>query len=208
MERALQQYYDQALKEYTAGDYYQILLDAKNEYFAKVGPAREEDADYEARMNCFNDWYLLQYVAPDKTKTPIKDFLIRQKADQAVRTAFYEVNYSLFEYAGHNFSKQIVLQDILHGQKIALVSGHEHPGLVKGDIFIGRILNYGGKNNLMAGVCLLPREIRPMLQQHCKKIRQQRAADQEIPFLMKLELLKTKWKNYAHLPAQKFFKFS
>jgi hypothetical protein len=205
MDQALKEHFDRALVEYTTGNHVTTLLTAKKEYFEMSGPVQEEDDDYEARMNSFNDWYILQYVAPDKTKTAIKEYLLKNNIDTEIREAFCNVNYSLFEYLGTNFSKQISLHDLLHDKKFSLAPGHSFPGLVKNDVFTGRVINFKGHPQLVSGLCILPREIRPQLIDQCKKIRKSKDVKQEAPFLFKVEFLKSKWKHYNHLSATKFF---
>ena len=74
-ENVLQLHLDQAMKEYMTGNHYDTLIEAKSEYFVLTGQANEDDDDYEARMNSFNDWYILQFMSKRNTRTVIKDYL-------------------------------------------------------------------------------------------------------------------------------------
>ena len=56
---------DNALREYTSGKHYQTLLQAREQYFSMTGEIFDDDDDYDARMNGFNDWYLLQFISKE-----------------------------------------------------------------------------------------------------------------------------------------------
>ena len=207
MNLEIRQHIDNVLQEYTTEQYYERLLAAKDEYFSLTGKVNEDDDDYEARMSSFNEWYVFQYIARQDTRSCMKDYLLKNNIERELSLALLDINYSVFEYLGENLKKNIVLRDIFHSQKIVLPKGHAIPGLLKNDIFIGRIISYKGQNNLLDGIGILPKEVRPILKKQFKKVLKLNDKSMETKFLMQVEYLKNKWKHYGHIGAAKIFVF-
>ena len=208
MDNSLKEHFEKALEIYTQGVHYDTLLEAKKEYFEITGQANDDDNDFEARMNSFNEWYVLQFISKRGTRTVISDYLIQHPVNDFLAKSLSSVNYSLFEYVGKNFRKADVLFDILHDKKVPLPKGGVLPSIIEGDICVGRILSYESKNYLMTGLCVIPKEVRPILKKECKKVRNLKNPNEELKFLLKIESFKTKWIRYGHVDATKIFKFS
>lgn len=207
MHPSLKEHFLKALDIYTQGNHYETLLEAKKEYFTITGQANDDDDDFEARMNSFNEWYVLQFISKRGTRTVISDYLINNQVDDFLAKALTGVNYSLFEYVGKNFRGYDVLYDMLHDKKIALPKGESLPSIIKDDIFVGRVLTYEDKNYLMSGLCVIPKDVRGILKKECKKVRKLKNPNEELKFLLKIESFKTKWIRYGHVDATKIFKF-
>jgi hypothetical protein len=206
-ENVLQKHLEQAMQEYMAGMHYDTLIEAKTAYFQLTGQVNEDDDDYEARMNSFNDWYILQFMSKRNTRTVIKDYLTKNQVDDRISKTLLAVNHSLFEYTGDSMKGQVVLKDLLHDKKIVLPKGHPRPAIVKNDIFTGRTLSLDDQSYLLSGICILPREVRSLLTKQCKKVRKQKDPAKEVEFLLRVEFLKTKWRRYGHIEASKIFVF-
>ena len=199
---------DRILVEYTRGHHLESLIEAKKEYFELTGTLTEEDDEYESRMNAFNDWYLFQYLSKRKTKTVVKDFLEKNQIEDTVAKSLLSVNHSLFEFKKINFFKRIVLEDVLHGKTITLPKDGLTIGIVKGDMFTGRLLNFDNNYYLLKGVCIYPESVKSILRKESKKIRKLKDPNQEHSFLLKLEQLKTKSLRYGHIDMTKIFVFA
>ncbi len=206
-ENILQFHINMAVKEYMSGNHYDTLIEAKNQYFSQTGQVNEEDDDYEARMNSFNDWYILQFVSKRNTRTVIKDYLTKYQIDDRLAKSLLNVNHSLLEYTGNTFSGKIILKDILHDKKIILPKDHPCLAIVKRDIFLGRTLEIDGMSYLLSGICILPKEVKSIFNKESKKIRKLKDPKKEREYLMRVEFLKTKWKRYGHIGAAKIFIF-
>lgn len=227
----IKQHLEQALMEYTTGERYEILLKAKEEYFALTGVIHEESDEFEHKMNCFNDWFLLHYTLPNNgpdsdssteeeveknsrvssgdynNLTIIKSYLLSKgiENDEIIK-AFSNVNYSLFEFKKTNGKKQAVLKDILHDSNIVL--SEMQIGIIEKDIFVGRTINVNGENYLLRGICVLPAETKSVCSKQSKLIRKLNNRSEEFSFLLNLEFLKTKWTRYSrHIEANKIFVF-
>lgn len=206
MMNTLKEHLEKVLVQYTQGEYFEELKAAKEIYFSLTGKLDEDRDEFEARMNCFNDWYLFQYKNKEGLRV-IEDYIRHNDLDGELSQAFLNVNHSLFEFSKVNFRKQIVLKDVLHDEKIILIKDHPHIGLVEGDIFIGRVLKYKGDNFLLRGVRTLPTPVKSILRKQSKKVRKLNSFEEELNFLLKLENLKTKTTHYAHIDPTKIFVF-
>jgi hypothetical protein len=207
MNQVLKEHFDKALGIYTTGVHYDTLLEAKKEYFEITGQANDDDDDFEARMNAFNEWYVLQFISRRGTRTVISDYLINNPVDDILAKSLTSVNYSLFEYTGKSFRGFDVLYDMLHDKKIKLTKDVALPSIIKDDIFVGRVLIYQDEVHLMSGLCVIPKDVRGILKKECKRVRKLKNPNEELKFLLKTESFKTKWIRYGHVDATKIFKF-
>jgi len=198
---------EKMLTRYTQGEHFERLKLAKDAYIALTGKLDEDKDEFESRMNCFNEWYLFQWK-DESGKKIVEDYIRTEKLDEDLSQAFLNVNHSLLEFSKTNWRGQVVLLDILHDEKIPLVKGHRHIGLVEDDLFIGRVIRYKGDNFLMHGVCTLPQSIRSVLKKQSKKVRKMNSFEEELKFLLSLESLKTKSMHYQHIEPSKIFVFN
>jgi len=204
----IEEHLEKAREKYTSGVHYETLIEARKEYFEITGQVNEEDDDYESRMNAFNDWYLLQFVSRRGTRTVIKEYLTQNTIEDNVSKSLLTLNHSIFEFGDMNFSKKLILKDILHDNKIKLPITHPQLGLIKSDLFIGRVITYNEENYLLSGLCTLPKQVKSIIAKECKKIRKLKDPMREVEFLLKLESLKTKWRRYGHIDVTKIFIFA
>lgn len=208
MNSELESQFDKALSFYTSEDHYDYLLKAKDEYFSLTGSLNEDDDEYETKMNCFNDWYLSLFKPRGKELTLWQEYAKEKELSDNLFETFSRPNYSLFEFLKFNFKKQVVIKDILHGKKLTLPKDHRPVGLIPGDLFVGRTLEFNGEPYLMHGLCLFPSDVKSVLTKEAKKIRKLSDLKEEEGFLLSLEKLKTKWKSYGHIDINKIFVFN
>jgi hypothetical protein len=197
---------DKILEEYTSGQFFNQLIEARDEYFGLTGVINEEDHDYEAKMNSFNDWYIFHYLNRGSKSTILNDYLEKNSVDEAVARSLRNVTYSLFEVL--KVGKVIKLKDILRDKKLELAKDHRDLGCVEGDLFTGRIVSYDKQIYLLSGMCTLPRGTEKILKREVKKIRKAQDPNLEMKFLLQLELFKIKWLRYSHLDLSRIFDFS
>lgn len=199
---------DKALKEYSSGDFYPMVLEAKKEYTILTGQINDDDDDYENRVNAFNDWYILQYIVPEFGSSVIEEYARKHALTDDLCKTLFHFNHSLFQYGGENFKKTKVIKDYLHhGHKLTLSNESPAPGLLKGDLFTGRLLDYKGERFLLSGLCILPKEMGSRLVSEACKVQRAGNKEFETNFLMKLEYFQTKWTRYSHLPPERIFQF-
>lgn len=207
MHESLRYLLEKVLSQYSTGDYYQSLLQAKEDYFAKTGKAFEEDEDYESRMASFNDWYCLQYQPDETGQTFFQQYTLKNSVLPELVQAINDVNHSLFEYTGTTFRGLHILKDILHDKKITLAKSHTVLSMVKGDLFIGRTTLYKDENYLFNGLRMMPKEAKKAMQKEAKRVRKLHNKRDDLDFLFFTESLKTKWQRYGHIDVNKIFVF-
>ena len=218
MHESLRYFLEKILLKYSEKDFYDQLVAAKEHYFQKTGKVFEEDEDYESRMAAFNDWYVLEY-SKDEGETFFQKYISENKVTPEVVEAVKGTTHSLYEYTGTSFKGLHVLKDILHDVKVTLAKSHSTPSLLKGDMFIGRVVHYLDESYLYNGLRVMPKDAASILKKETKKIRklikktpedenkQRIQEDLESKFLFLVESHKTKWQHYGHVNVEKIFVF-
>lgn len=207
IHETLRYHFDRALQKFSSGSAYEQLLKAKTIYFDLVGKINEEDEDFENRMNSFNEWFLLQYKSEGREQTFMDEYLNSNNVEEYIANSFKSHNHSLYEFLGKNLKRQFMLKDILHNQKIIMAADMKDFPVLKGEIFLGRVIEFREGNYLMPGLCLLPQESRSILKKQSKIVKKQKNEELELPFLLNIEKLKTKWSHYDHVEISKIFVF-
>ena len=207
MEQDLKSHIENALMEFSKDEHYQTLVKAKETYFSKTGKVQEEDDDYESRMTLFNEWYVFHFTYGGLGDTPIRRYMARRSLPEEITECFYNVVHSVFEFTGKNLRGQMILQDLLHNKKVTLSRDTKSVPLLKGDLFLGRVLLSKKSGHLLNGLCLLPREVKSIIKKESKRIRKADDLKVEMEFLLKVEALKTKSGHYPHLDPKKIFNF-
>jgi hypothetical protein len=203
---SIESHIDKILDHYTKGDYYDLLIKAKEEFIALTGTIDEEANEYEARMNTFNDWFIFNYRREDQRRV-IDDYIQSFEIEDELSKSLYNINFSVFQFVKINFKKQIVLKDILHNEKFIISKEDSNLALLEDDLFLGRIVTYNDKNHLLKGVTTLPREVLSILKKQSKKVRKLHSDSAEEEFLITLEKLKIKSLHYSHLNTNQVFIF-
>ena len=154
------------LEEYTSGEYFNQLIEARDEYFGLTGVINEDDHDYEAKMSSFNDWYIFHYLNPNSKSTILNDYLEKNSVQSEVARSLRDVTYSLFEVL--KVGKVIRLRNLLQDKKLDLAKDHVEISCVEGDIFTGRLIVFEKNNFLLSGLCTLPHGIEKPLKKGSK----------------------------------------
>jgi hypothetical protein len=207
MQSEIKDHLDRLIQDSSREHEVRYLIDAKKKYFDLTGAVNEDDDDFEARMNLFNEWFLFNYRPDDRESPIVYEYVDREKIAPSIAEALTKVNYSIFEYTRNTWGGKVLLNDYIHDRSFTLEQSPSDVGVVKKDLFIGRVVCYQNTYFLLSGVCLLPEEIKSILKKESKKIRKFKSTAKEIEFLLKVEALKTKWKRYSHVDATKIFIF-
>lgn len=197
---------EKMLIDYSSGDHYQKLLEAKNLYIEITGKLNDDDDEYESRMNLFNDWYLFTH-RESNGKRLVDDYIANHDLEPELAKAILNINYSLFQFKKKNLKQEIVLEDILHNEKVVLSKENGPLAVLKDDLFVGRVIMFEGKGYFLKGVCTLPQSVLSILKKESKKMRKLNNILEEEKFLLKIENLKVRSKNYGHLDASRIFVF-
>lgn len=199
--------FDLILSDYQSGDNYQRLHNAKKSYIALTGMMNEEDHDYEARMNCFNDWFVFNHELPSGERVFQK--FINQSSLEAEDSSILEsVRYSIFDFTKYSFKKQIILTDYVDDCKITLSKESAQMGLVVDDFFIGHTVEIKGALYLLKGLRTIPAAIKPQIKKQLKKLKKNGDSRKLESFILHIENLKSKSDRYAHIEPAKIFVFN
>ena len=208
MDNIIEEHIEKALAHYSQDKYYNIMLKAKDFYLKMTGSVDDSEQDYENKMNCFNDWYLLQYRLPRKKCTVMEDYLkshARSLSEETV-LAFKNFNHSIFQYLDKNLWGHYTIKDIYNKKKTILSKNIPLP-LLKNDLFIGRMIPLQNEGYLMKGRSLLPADSWPIIKKNMRSVIKSQKEDEITNFLFKLEALNTKYKRYGHVDVSKIFIF-
>jgi hypothetical protein len=199
--------FDLILSDYKEGENYQRLHNAKKSYIALTGMMNEEDYDYEARMNCFNDWFVFNHELPSGERVYQK-FINQNNVEVDVRNALESVRYSVFDFTKFNIKKQVVLTDYVDDQKITLAKDSAQMGIVVDDFFIGHTVEVAGSIYLLKGIRTIPTAIRSQLKKQLKKLKKKGDFRKLEAFILHVENLKSKADRYSHIEPAKIFVFN
>lgn len=207
MEKTIKYHLDQILSVYSIDQHYDSLKLAKDKYCSLTNIMAGDEEDFEHNMRSFNDWYILQFSNKDGDPPAAEKYIEDNNVDDEIAKAIKGFNHSIFVYSETRFRKRKVLKDILHNQKIYLSDLSDGTPLLKNDVLIGRVINYKNNNYLMDGVCTLPKDSLKILKKQARKVRKLTTPAEETKFLLQVEALKNKWKNYNHVSAPQIFNF-
>ena len=163
MHQLIKEHYDRAIAEYTSGEFYDTMIEAKKEYFELTGVLHEDEEDYETKMNAFNDWYMLRYVSKDGGPF-MKIYIEKNELGEEFYNAFIRCNYSLFEYLDKSFRGAHVFRDILHSTKFSLAKGHRELPCSSTTSSSDGFLEYQKEYYFLDGMTLFPKRSNPFSQ--------------------------------------------
>lgn len=198
---------EKILNEYTNGSYYDVLVAARSQYCEITGSMDEDRDDYEARMNCFSDWYLFNYRLNNGRRI-IDQYIEDHKVSSDQARDLQGTRYSLYHFVGFSLSKKPILKDMIADKKITLSKHNGFMGLVKNDLFVSRVMSWQDENYLLQGLCMLPYAAINNLKKQAKAVRKEKSVYAEESFLQKVENLRTRASHYPHINASKIFVFN
>jgi len=141
------EYFEQ-LAAFAHGRFGAEMAVAKDEFLRDSGIIHESDELFEEFMKAFLDWFLFERVVLKTDKTPLSHLLEQILPDLpedevGIYNEFARSNRSLFLIKKvHN--ETIDCQDLFSGLKISVLE-KDPAGFLKGEIFEGRVLLFGGE---------------------------------------------------------------
>lgn len=190
------------IDEYTAGDFYREVYEAKKEFFENIGGINEDDQDFENQMDLFMGWYLFGRPLNQFDLPPVHLFYRKQAnvlpPEQLVLYKNLTATvHSIFELTKQN-DDHFTLKDLSSREKLE-VSGHGmRYGFSKGDIFEARLIPYEKTYTFASGFCFHPREAAKFVEEQMKKIRQQDLA-QRTKLMLRLNHMRYKHARFPHI---------
>src|SRR5918912_621002 len=136
-----QKYLEPIIDEFTTGEYYREVYNAKLEYFDKAGIVYEDDVEFEQRMCIFMDWYLFDRDLPGVDLPPIKYYFRKNKdkfssEELNIYRDFCSTIHSVFRLKRFSWSgKGFVVLDLFSGKAYTVADTEITRGFARGDIF-------------------------------------------------------------------------
>lgn len=199
---------DLITNEYTAGDYFREVYQAKKDYFESLGVISEDDSDYENQMDVFMGWYLFDRPLEKHDLPPA--FLYYRKnsptfspEEEALFKALTETKHSIFELLKQKDSS-LVVRDLSNKEKYDVKDLEFKAGFSKGDIFEARLVPEGKAYVFANGFCFHPKEAFKFIESQMKKIREDDTA-QRTKLLLKLGHMKNKQRRFPHIDSQHIY---
>lgn len=199
---------DLIISEYTAGDYFREVYQAKKDYFDSLGIISEDDPDYENQMDVFMGWFLFDRPLDQHDLPPVYLYYRKNSekfapTDEALFRALTLTKHSVFELLKQK-ENSLVLRDLSNREKYDVQDLQFKAGFSKGDIFEARLVPEGKAYVFANGFCFHPKEAFKFIEAQMKKIREDDAA-QRTKLLLKLGHMRNKQKRFPHIDVQHIY---
>jgi hypothetical protein len=208
----LNQYLEPILENFTTGEFYREVYNAKQEYFEKAGIVYEDDSEFEQRMCIFMDWFIYDRDLPGVDLPPIKYFFRKNKdhftsEELNVYRNFCSTIHSIFRLKRFTWNKRsLIVKDLFSGKQIVVVANNIYKGFCKGDLFEARILPFQSQFLFSSGFCFHPQEVKNFILEEVKKVRYHDKSRQT-KLIMQLASMKLKHLRFSHIDIRQIYKF-
>ena len=205
-----QKYLEPVIEEFTTGEYYREVYQAKQEYFDKAGVVYEDDLEFEQRMCIFMDWFLFDRDLPGVDLPPIK-FYFRKNKDRFTNEElniyrdFCSTIHSLFRLKRFTWNKiGLVVHDLFSNKSYTVVDSEINKGFTRGDIFEARIIPFKEGFEFSRGFCFHPVEMESFILGEIKKVRFQDKSRQT-KLILQLASMKLKHLRFQHIDIKHIY---
>ncbi len=206
-----QKYLEPVIEDFTTGEYYREVYQAKQEYFHKAGIVYEDDPEFEQRMCIFMDWYLFDRDLPGVDLPPIRYYFRKNKQrfsheELTVYQDFCRTIHSIFRLKSFAWNrKKFTIVDLFSKKTHAVIDSEMSHGFARGDIFEARLIPFQGANELSRGFCFHPAEVQSFILSEVKKVRFQDKSRQT-KLVLQLASMKLKHSRFPHIDIHHIYK--
>jgi len=199
-----QKYLEPIIEEFTTGEYYREVYEAKQEYFDKAGVIYEDDPEFEQRMSVFMDWYIFERDLPGVDLPPIKYYFRKNKdrftsEELNIYRDFCSTIHSIFLLKRFSwFGKGFVVLDLFSNKNYKVTDAEINRGFARGDIFEARLIPFKGGLEFSRGFCFHPVEMKSFILNEIKKVRFQDKSRQT-KLILQLSAMKLKHLRFQHI---------
>lgn len=207
-----EKYLEPIIEEFTTGEYYREVYNAKQEYFEKAGVIYEDDYEFEQRMCIFMDWYLFDRDLPGVDLPPVKYYFRRNKEkfsseELNIYKDLCKTIHSIFRLKRFGWLKKgFVVQDLFSSKTYTVNDPEINRGFNRGDIFETRIVPFRGGYEFTRGFCFHPVEMQPFILAEIKKVRFQERGRQT-RLILQLAAMKLKHARFQHIDVRHIYTF-
>ena len=207
-----QKYLEPIIEEFTTGEYYREVYNAKQEYFDKAGVVYEDDPEFEQRMCIFMDWYIFDRDLPGVDLPPIKYYFRKNKdkftnEELNIYRDFCSTIHSIFRLKRNSwFGKGLVVLDLFSNKTYTVTDSEINRGFARGDIFEARLIPFKGNWEFSRGFCFHPVEMVSFILREIKKVRFQDKSRQT-KLILQLAAMKLKQLRFQHIDIKHIYTF-
>lgn len=189
--------------------YNKELTLAKDEFERFAGPIYESDRNFDARINSFHNWYILDRPLKENGMTPLSYYLeFSANSMSTEEWKRYEEllshTHSLFELRKTG-PKQTVLRDLMVGTKITLDGANQTQHLDKGALFNTRLFRHKEQWFFSNYLILHPGGVAREIRQQAQLVR--KAGSPVKSFLFQLTLFQGRWEQYKQMDVHSIYRF-
>ncbi|MDR3606064.1 MAG: hypothetical protein P4M08_01640 [Oligoflexia bacterium] len=207
-----QKYLEPVIEEFTTGEYYREVYNAKQEYFDKTGIVYEDDGEFEQRMCIFMDWYIFDRDLPGVDLPPIKYYFRQNKdrfsgEDLKIYRDFCSTVHSIFRLKRFAWiGKGFVVTDLFSNKTYTVTDAEINRGFARGDVFEARLVPFQGTYEFSRGFCFHPAEMESFILGEIKKVRFQDKGRQT-KLILQLAAMKLKHLRFQHIDIRHIYTF-
>lgn len=207
-----QKYLDPIIEEFTTGEYYREVYNAKHEYFEKAGIVYEDDGEFEQRMSIFMDWYLFDRDLPGVDLPPVRTYFKKNKdrfssEDLNIYKDLCTTIHSIFRLKRYSWNKKnLVVQDLFSNTVHKVLEPEISHGFSRGDVFEARLIPFKGRFEFSPGFCFHPKEMEGFILSEIKKVRYQDKA-RHTKLILQLSAMKLKHLRFQHIDVKHIYNF-
>ncbi len=207
-----QKYLEPIIEDFTTGEYYREVYNAKLEYFDKAGIVYEDDSEFEQRMCIFMDWYIFDRDLPGVDLPPIKYYFRKNKdrftsEELNIYRDFCSTVHSVFRLKRFTLTgKGLVVVDLFSNKTHTVTDSEINRGFARADIFEARIIPFKGGFEFSKGFCFHPAEVESFITGEVKKVRFQDKSRQT-KLILQLSAMKLKHLRFPHIDIRHIYRF-
>ena len=182
---------------------------AKEEFEKFAGPIYESDRSYDARINSFHNWYILDRPLRGVGPTPLVYFLefnansLPQHELEGYRELEHNL-HSVFELV-KTTNNQTRIRDLLTQKKYDVEGFEGTEFMDKGTLFNTRLFNHSGKFYFTNHFLTHPNGANKVIHQQAKRVR--KALVELKSFLFQLVLFQSRWDQYKQMELKNIYRF-
>ena len=205
-----QKYLEPVIEEFTTGEYYREVYNAKQEYFEKAGIVYEDDPEFEQRMCIFMDWFLFERDLPGVDLPPIKYYFRKNKErftneELNIYKDFCATIHSVFRLKRFTWRQRgLVIHDLFSTKTHTVTDSEINRGFARGDIFEARIIPFKESFEFSRGFCFHPVEMESFIVGEIKKVRYQ-DKNRQTKLIMQLASMKLKHLRFHHIDIRHIY---
>lgn len=204
------QHFEGLLNAILEEDRFRVELIAAKEGFEQVaGQIMESDESYDARVNAFHNWYLLDRPLTQNGKTPLQYYVeFHANSLSAENKANYQEMagnlHSVFEMLKFSNGRAWI-RDLINRKKHLVEDGGQLEYVERGELFNTRLFQHEGRDIISNYLILHPHPVQKMIRAEAKKVR--KAKGDPKPFLFRLLFFHSRWEQFTQMDVDKIYRF-